>query len=63
MLPEVSLGGLIESQTESGLKNSLSAEGVVLVLGSERGWTQGERAAFAGADWQFGPLGFAGLAN
>ena len=54
---EVSLGGLIESQTESGLKNSLSAEGVVLVLGSERGWTQGERAAFAGADWQFALLG------
>ena len=57
MLPKCHWVALIESQTESGLKNSLSAEGVVLVLGSERGWTQGERAAFAGADWQFALLG------
>ena len=54
---EVSLGALIESQAGTGEKGSFSAEGVVLVLGSERGWTQDERAAFAGADWQFALLG------
>jgi len=54
---EVSLGSVIESQTENGVKDSLMEEGVVLVLGSERGWTRGERAAFAGAGWQFALLG------
>lgn len=54
---EASLGSLIESLVASTDEASFSSDGVVLAFGSERGWTEGERAVFAEANWQFAHLG------
>lgn len=54
---EESLGKWVGSLAETQAGASLSMEGVVLALGSERGWTEGERDVFAGAGWQFAHLG------
>lgn len=54
---EASLGSLVEPLALTKAKESFSREGVVLALGSERGWTEDERTAFAELGWQFAHLG------
>lgn len=55
--PEKSLGRLAESLAKNESKENLKVGGLVLALGSERGWSECERTAYAESNWQFAHLG------